>query len=1486
MPRHRLALLRVLAALSLFLLGCPPPQPSRDVILQGLDSAARLGLSFLGETFFLAPDSTGAFILQVRNPDTGAPLRSARVQVRLETPEGDTTADLFSGATDERGVVHVRFAVPDTVADPDQLLVVEARASGHTVAYEEAVYVGRVYNVLISTDKPVYQPGQTIHMRGLALDTLALAPATDEPLVFTVTGPDGNKLMRCELQTSRYGIASADFVIDRLAPSGDYIVTAEMGPVSSTRSVEVKPYSLPRFKVTFAADRPYYLPGATASGQVEAHYFFGRPVSGGQVIIRGFVTDVDRFQVFELNGVTGDDGVFAYEFAVPDYFVGQLDNNTAKVDLEITVVDTANHAETIDDDVTVAEKPILVDGVPESGILRPGVANIVYLDTSYPDGRAAPADLIVASPTLSNSLALTTDDFGLATFVYTPTAGLAATFTVTATDAAGTTAVQPLTFGASEQTTAVLLRPDKAEYQLGETMQLDVHVAGPVATVYLDVIKGRQTFALVSLPVRDGVAQAAIDIDGSLLGTLELNAYVITPAGEIVRDRRLALVNPAPANVTVTADAAEYRPGDTATLDFTVSRDGAPMPSALGISIVDESVFSVEDQDPGFARTYFLLERELLEPRYEIHDFGDLADDDFSPYDDNPDSYRNVHIPGSAPALAARQTALAGLFAEELAAQHTAQAHPQAAPVTSPLAAGWAHGWGYRLALVFPLLGLVIYDGTRRRRRLLAAALLLGVAALILAACAGAAPAAPASEAPASETTATRGQSTPTRLRQYFPETLFWLPELETDAQGHARIMVPVADSITTWRVTVLASDAEGNLGSAETGLRVFQEFFVEPDLPRFLTVGDEIDLPVSLYNYLDEPQTVDLTVQQAAWFELAAPATQSVSLEPHQVAAAYIPIRVLQPGSHDFQVTARGPLHSDAVLRQVEVLPDGQPTADVQNGRLQPQQTLTVTIPAGAIAGTGRATVKLFPGIVSQALAGLEGLLQQPYGCFEQTSSVTYPNILVLDYLRATGQTNPDAEMMAEFYINSGYQRLLTFEVPGAPGGFSLFGDPPPETMLTAYGLMEMTDMSRVSYVDPAVLERMAAFLIERQQENGSWDPAGMRPSGPDADAGDASATAYITWALADAGFSDSDAVTRAIRYLDKAVPVARPQEAVHAHEVGAQRHPAPIDDADAYLLSLVANAYIAAGEPAQHILDRLVDNALPAGEQSLRWGTAYSTWLRAYGDTANLETSAMVIHALLRAGYRLDIAEQALNYLISQRNALGMYDNTQATILVLKTLLLAAQIGGEGGGARVTVQLDDGRGQEITVDSTNADVVQQVSFDDLAAGDHTLTLTLSGDRAMQYQVATAYYLPWSAAPAQQEEAPLRLDVAYDRTELQINDTVQVTATLELLGERAAGTLIVDLGIPPGFTPVTASLDRLVEQSRIARYELAGRQIILYLADVPSGVGIALPYRLQARYPIRAQPPPSIAYDYYTPGQSGSDAPQRVVVTLGTPGN
>ena len=110
------------------------------------------------------------------------------------------------------------------------------------------------------------------------------------------------------------------------------------------------------------------------------------------------------------------------------------------------------------------------------------------------------------------------------------------------------------------------------------------------------------------------------------------------------------------------------------------------------------------------------------------------------------------------------------------------------------------------------------------------------------------------------------------------------------------------------------------------------------------------------------------------------------------------------------------------------------------------------------------------------------------------------------------------------------------------------------------------------------------------------------------------------------------------------------------------------------------------------------------------------------------------------------------------------------------------------------------------------------------------------------------------------------------------------VRADVELLGDKAAGTVIVDLGLPPGFTPLADDLDMLVTSGRVDRYELTGNQVLLYVTNMAAGQVYTFEYRLQARYPLAVQAPASRVYDYYAPDQQTSAPPQRIKVTLGTP--
>src|SRR5262249_36500522 len=143
---------------------------------------------------------------------------------------------------------------------------------------------------------------------------------------------------------------------------------------------------------------------------------------------------------------------------------------------------------------------------------------------------------------------------------------------------------------------------------------------------------------------------------------------------------------------------------------------------------------------------------------------------------------------------------------------------------------------------------------------------------------------------------------------------------------------------------------------------------------------------------------------------------------------------------------------------------------------------------PTNAISEANKIFVRLYPGPMSQVVEGMDSILRMPNGCFEQTSSSTYPNVLALDYMRRTRKLTPEVRAKAEGYIANGYQRLLTLNF--RCGCFAGLGTPPANKSLSAYGLMEFYDMSRVHDVDPKLISRTQKWLGVQQREDGSWTP------------------------------------------------------------------------------------------------------------------------------------------------------------------------------------------------------------------------------------------------------------------------------------------------------------------------------------------------------------------------------------------------------------
>ena len=191
--------------------------------------------------------------------------------------------------------------------------------------------------------------------------------------------------------------------------------------------------------------------------------------------------------------------------------------------------------------------------------------------------------------------------------------------------------------------------------------------------------------------------------------------------------------------------------------------------------------------------------------------------------------------------------------------------------------------------------------------------------------------------------------------------------------------------AITTWKIAAQANSSSGHIGSGEGDLVVFQPFFVDLDLPVSMTRGDEIEVPVIVYNYLEEPQTVDLTLVPEHGLTLIGNAQSEVILGPGEVKRTTYVVRGEAVGDINIEITAHAGDESDAVRRKVRVRPDGDAEVTTAGGRLgAAPKTMTLDLPIG-VPGSNEMLVKIYPGLATQAVEGIDAMLKMPGGCFEQ---------------------------------------------------------------------------------------------------------------------------------------------------------------------------------------------------------------------------------------------------------------------------------------------------------------------------------------------------------------------------------------------------------------------------------------------------------------------------------------------------------------------
>jgi hypothetical protein len=1628
--------------------------------IEGTDSISQLlrtpVMHILGQQSYVCgrPAAVRVIVTDSKNEViTGA----ASLRIELSLPDQRPHV-LFTGPLNHHGTTGAQFRFPEGLAGSYRLHYLVDTSIGSTEITQQ-IRLDESASILLTTEKPIYQPGQAIHVRALVLDRSSHRATAGRKLTFEVEDSRGNKVFKHVTQTSNFGIASAEFALADEVNLGTYhlraIMEATAGGKANTAelALNVEKYVLPKFKVAIdfrnkeQKARHGYRPGDHVTGTVRANYFFGKPVDRAELTIKSSSMDVAQFEVADVEGKTDADGAYRFDLRLPDYFAGRpLNQGAARVLIEATVKDSAGHAESRGEPITVSESPLIIAAVPEGGTLIPGLENQIFILTSYADGKPASATLKVRAAGTGEQTAAT-DAEGVAIARLKPGSNTEMV-RIEALDKDGNHASSAVQLAVRPEEDQILLRTEHAIYRAGDRIQLQIFSTKDRGTAYVDVVKEGQTILTRDLAIRNGQAELSLTSTPDMAGALDFNAYQFGRDARPIGDHRLVFVQPADElKVEATTDAAVYKPGDDARIRFRVTNShGEGVQAALGLQVVDEAIFALAEKQPGFAKVFFYLEQEALKPRYEIHSIGmsdivepveesrtaerdraaralfaatevinankfeteagralpqdkypvyftryrtrflaqlrqlppralakigtlelrdawdtklrvenvpweprhqhylvrsagpdkqfDTADDiaayleertrrivdhpalrsfnlniehDRGPFNGFAEIAGSVLdrtgavIPGAIAEVREVSTGKAWRVGANAAGQFNLAGFPAGnyeVQVSSP---------GFRIASqqfklaardravvsvvleVGAVTEMVVIDGPRRAFRTEGNGGVVGAVpgGVVMFEQMGLASKAARfartdgphlatgslSEVDAALFTPSAGLtikenmkvSQAPHVRSYFPEALYINPQIITDQNGAATISIPLADSITTWRMAMMASTIHGSLGSGTASLKVFQDFFIDLDLPVTLTQGDRVDIPVAVYNYAETKGTVRLQLQPNDWYSLPDDVPEKdLAVEPDRVGGSHFTLEAKRIGKFKLTLSAHvvgDTDRADIIVREIEVIPNGREQALVFNGRLETAVHYEMNFPPISIPEASAILVRLYPGPLSQVIEGMDAILRMPGGCFEQTSSSTYPNVLALDYMKRTRKLTPEVHAKAEGFIANGYQRLLTFEVPG--GGFSWFGNAPANKILTAYGLMEFSDMAKVHDVDPKVIQRTQQWMARQQQADGSWKPDASFINEGATNRYNSDVlriTAYIAWSLENTGYQGA--------------AIEKAKQFVQSHGNGK---------VDGYTLAVLANFAADYGkdrEFSNRTAQLLLDARTEKNEQV--WWTAEETGVYATGESATVETTSLAVQALLKWGSASAAVSKALSYIAAKKDASGTWGTTQATIMALRALLLSTEKGAADVRGTLEISLNGKPVEMLSLTPENNDLLHQFVFKGIDANANTVQIRFAGKGGLAYQIVGRYFVPWIEKPAGE---PLSIGVAYDRAHLEQDDIATATATVKNNMKKAANMLMVDLGIPPGFDLLSEDLQDYQQKSarrkggRLEKFNLTATQAILYFDSVPAGETITLHYRLRAKYPIRARTLQSRVYEYYNPDVHSVARPEQLEV-------
>ncbi|XP_048243531.1 CD109 antigen-like isoform X5 [Haliotis rufescens] len=1372
---------------------------------------------------------------------------TANVNVKAALVKGTQSIASASGVLVQGQPQSITIKVPKDLKSGSYKLKVTG-SGGLTFSNETTLtYNHKSMSIFIQTDKAMYKPGQTVHFRAFAMFPDMKLYTGD--MNIDIFDPNSNKIKQWVAVKDASGVNTNYLPTSSQPVLGDWKIKVTAGAVTEEKVFTIAEYVLPKFEVTVELPSYGLVSDDHITATVKAKYTYGKPVKG----TINLEAKLERYyrpwnyhgaepMITKTMAIDGESKVTLSLADMKKVFPNGLNNQKIEVTANVTeglTGITLNGSSTVKI-YQYATKLSFAPSDPKT--FKPGLKYIAYLQVQQQDGRPVQTSTqrVTVSTRVTSQIKQTTTpafyyprttsytipdqtfsvpDTGLVPIeVHIPANASSVSLTVKYGKVSSSKSIEK-SYSPSDNYIQLLLKSQ--QLSAGSNVNFDVKVTESISELFYQVMS-RGSIVATGYIDKANLASFSIPVTSKMAPNARIIVYYVRKDGEIVTDSVSFDVDGAFENkVSISMDKTTAQPGDSVNVQVT-----ADPQSLVNLLAVDQSVLLLKSGND-------ITQSEVI---------SELK------------SYDTIKSVGG------------GGFGGPIPLGAVARRKRMVLP--------WGGWWG------FP----TYYGGSDANQIFQNSGVAVMTDALVYKyvkpylplyypmAMAGGVGAGMVNGMGTGTGTGTGGgvdtHHAPLKevekIRSDFPETWLWTNS-STGTDGKAVISTIVPDTITSWVASAFAVNAQSGLGIAPTSakIRVFRPFFVSLNLPYSVTRGEQLALQAIVFNYLTQDVDAVVSIPQSKdYLNVVIDAngreqteskdqTQTVYVKAGGATSVYFPIVPATLGKIDLTVSARSTLAADAVKRQLLVEPEGTPKEynvpvliDLKQATSF-SKNVPITLPQNVVSGSQTARITAIGDLMGPTVSGLDSLLRMPTGCGEQTMLGLAPDVFVTNYLTATKQLTGDIEDKAIKYMESGYQRELTYQ--HKDGSFSAFGDRDPSgsMWLTAFVIKTFHQAKPYTFIDDDVLTRAIDWMVARQKADGSFPEPG-RVIHKDMTGGSnkgASLTAYVLIALLENNDLVGNvqqrirtATTKALQFLENETP------------------------ADDYSLAIITYALQLAGSTK-------TDTSFATLNSHAIVKDGFKYWHRPEVKTTQSTTKywrppstkkaidiEMTAYALLIFGEKNDFSGglNIMKWLASQRNPHGGFSSTQDTVLALQALSEFAKMAYSNNfDIQVTVSSGSFRHQ-FSVNQNNALVLQSVELPSIPS---SVNVQATGSGIALVEVAVFFNVE-----AEVEEPTF--DVTVTLLSEDINSITVQTCT-RWLSTGASGMAIQELGVPSGFD---ADLETLTKLKTLKRVETPNKKVVLYFDEIGT-TPVCLSVTLQRTGLVaKSQPVPVRVYDYYEP--------------------